>query len=222
MKPIPEEIRDKIRPGLTVVWWGRRSQFEIVEEVSEAIFHNMWIWGSCILFCQIFKPESMYPALAFFIPAIILSSKAINEVAGWLNEIYIVANDEVNSGGRVYKFYGWLEKTRIDEAITSNSPTKAANRPLHFRIWRWITGQDMERVKLYSQNHTFLEGRKMPYAFYRALEQVAGHKASQLDETPPNLQILLFLQQMVAGGLIEKDFAKDAALETVRKHVYGS
>jgi hypothetical protein len=221
MKAIPEEIRNQIRPGLTVVWWGRRSSFEIVEEVSEAIFHNFWIWGACILAYQMFEFDTMFQALGFLIPALLFSGKAINEVAYWLNEIYVVATDEINSGGRVYKFYGWLNKAHIDEAITSNSPTKIAERPFWFRVWRYFTGQGMERVKLHSQNHTFLEGRKMPYAFARAIDQVGGYKSSQLEAMPPDLQAGSLIQQLVFAGLIGKEFARAAATETIRRHVYG-
>jgi hypothetical protein len=222
MKAIPEEFRNQIRPGLTVVWWGRRSSFEIVEEVSEAAFYIYLIWSIYVLVHQLFGIETIYPAIGFLIITIYFSAHAINEMFYWFEEVYIVAADEANGGGRVYKFYGWLYKAYIDEAITSNSPTKICERPFWFRVWKYFTGQGMERVKLHSQNHTFLEGRKMPYAFSRAIDQVSGYKASQIEDAPPDLRVLPFLQQMVASGLIDRQLAETAAKETIRKHVFGT
>lgn len=218
MRQLPEKVQQELRPNLTVVWWGRRSSFEIVEEVSEGIFRNIMIWCGFIMVSQIFSETPLFQIAAVFIGlSLFASAKMFNEILSWINEVHIVAADETNGNGRVYKFFGWLNYRHIEEAITPNSPTKLVERPLFFRLWGWATGQRMERVQLYSQNHTFLEGKKMPYAYSRAINTVGGYKPAKPGDTPQELAILPIIQQLRAAGIIKQDLAQPAAEAIVRR-----
>ena len=209
MKALPDKIQIELRQNLTITWWGRRSQFEIVEEVSEGIYRNLIVWCAFILTAQIFQSTPLlYIFIVFVGISLFASAKMINEILSWNNEIHIVAADESNGNGRVYKFYGWLNKMHIEEAITPNSPTKLVERPWYFRLWGKITGQNMERVKLYSQNHTFLEGRKMPYAYSRAISRVGGYKPQKIEDTPQDLAILPIIQQLRTSGLADQELSE--------------
>lgn len=218
------EVSRHIKTGMKVVWWGRRATFEIVEEVSEAIF-RAWI---AISAGHMIWPESIFGLdvsplgwwITVAIICLLLSNHAIIEIGQWRNEIYIVVKDENIGGGRVYKFTGWIGKRHIDEAITPASPTLTFDQPWYFRAWGWLTGEKMSRITLKSANHTFLDSQKISPRFEDAIVSVRGHAPKNQDVEPSDLASLEEIKQAWENGLIDKRRAKQVAEAIIARAVY--
>lgn len=229
MKQLPEEIAKQIQPRLTVVWWGRRAVYEIVEEISEDAF-RVYIIACIALFIE---PAVTYLAEEFGLTAstywyavavacLVFSNRSFREVMYWLNEIYVVARDDVNGGGRVYKFSGWLNKEHIDEPISPSSPTMLFEQSFFQRVWQWVTGEGMVRISLKSQNHTFIEGRRISPLFSRAIKSMIGARPVNGDTKPAlDLSSMEYLQQAALMGFMTEVAARDAIQVIVARSVYG-
>lgn len=223
MKALPGEISQKLQPNLKVVWWGRRAVYEIVEEFSEAAF-RVWIALSAALW--LFESRTrlgLDPVgfwVAIFIACLLLSNYAIYEFYRWRNEIYIVAMDDVNGGGRVYKFWGWVSKKHIDEPISPNSPTLIFDQGLYYRIWGYLTGEKMCKLSLKSMNHTYLDGERISPRFEKAIQDVRGGTPSK-NETVSELHSLSDIKQALVDNLIDEKFAREATRAIINRKVFG-
>lgn len=221
MNSLPPFVQEKLQPRLKVIWWGHRAVFEVVEEVSEGVFRSYIIFG---IAWNVHRLAHMDGFLYWFSVLILLllgCQKAILEVMMWQNEIYIVARDEVNGGGRIYKFFGWLSKRYIDEAITIQSPTILPEQPWYWRLWGYVTGEQMMKVKLASVNHTYMEGKKISPEFERAIKFIRGYKAPKEDVPVHDLTRLADLKQAMVDGLIDRDTARSAAQILIGRVIYG-
>lgn len=224
MGNLPDEVSRHVGAGLTVVWWGRRATFEIVEEVSEATF-RIWI---AISASYILWPESIFgldvsPAgwwVAVSVVCLLLSHHAIIEIGQWRNEIYIVAKDERSGGGRVYKFTGWINKKHIDESISPAGPTPTFDQPWYFRLWAKWTGENMSRIFLKSANHTFLDSQKISPRFKDAIVRVRGYAPQKQNMEPGDLASLESIKQAWSDNLISKAEAQGAAKTILARVIY--
>lgn len=222
---LPQFVTEKLQPKLKVIWWGRRARYEIVEEFSEAIF-RVWIIVSIAYDIESnlglgnIQPFNYW--LVVFIVCLFAAHHAVVEYYSWRNEVYVVAKDEANGGGRVYKFYGWLSKKHLDEPITPASPTLMYDQFWFYRLWGKLTGEQMVKISLKSMNHTFLDGQRISPQFEKAIQKVRGSKGSAQDEMPPNeLRNLEEIKQAFIDGLIDKKLAENAAETIIRRVVYG-
>lgn len=227
MNQLPIEVQESLQPRLKVIWWGRRAIYEMAEEISEGIFRT-WIILSITWWLESnFRlTEDLFNPVGYWLVAVILcllaAHHALLEVAFWKNEIYVVCLDEQNGGGRVYKFFGWLNKKHIDEPISPASPTVTYDQPWFYRIWGKLTGEQMARISLKSMNHTFLDGQRISPQFEKAIQKIRGGKRVQDDTAPSELKNLQDIQQAVVDGLIPKDFGQEAAQQIVRRAIYGN
>jgi hypothetical protein len=225
MKKLPDHIRNKIRPGLTVRWSGRRAVFEVIEEVSEATF-RIWIVISIGIAVHQLFPDMDITRLAIVIAIICLiaAHRAILELLTWFNEIHVVCADEERDGGRVFKFTGFASQRSFSEPITAAMPTIDVERPWYFRLWGYVTGEKMERVRLYSANHTFLEGRKMHPNFYFALMMVGGSKplksADEHGLTNQDLTDALRIAHLLQQDAIDKQLGREAIRAIVQRAAF--
>lgn len=223
-RKLPEFVTKELQPNVNVIWWGRRATFEVVEEVSEAIF-RYWIIISAASLVRPLDLASLRADWRIWATAlalcILVSRKAFMELVRWQNEIFVVVEDPVNGGGRIYKFWGWQTKRSVDEAITTSSPTILPEKPWFYRLWGWVTGEHMERITLKSVNHTYMDGRKISPRFQGSIKQVRGNKAGK-GESPENLVSLRdihFAEQV--GGWIDHLLASELAKVALVKKIYG-
>lgn len=223
MKQLPPFVQEKMQPRLKVIWSGRRATLEVVAEVSEAIFRTYLLAGfayNVAKYTDLDENGGFYVAIA--IVFLFLVQKAFVEVMMWRNEIYVVARDEVNGGGRIYKFFGWLSKRYIDEAITPQSPTILPEQPWYWRLWGWTTGEQMMKVKLASVNHVFIEGKKISPQFESAIKFIRGYKPPKEDLPATSLANLGYLRDAQMSGLItDQRFLQDAVKAVIMRNVYG-
>jgi hypothetical protein len=221
---IPDHLQNRIRTGLTVRWSGRRAVFEVVEEMSEAIFRSWIVVSAGIMFYDLLPSLRLANLLVVIsLACLIVSHRAIIEMLTWASEIYVICSDDDRDGGRVFKFSGWANRRSFSEPITSNSPTIDVERPWYFRLWGAITGEKMERVRLYSSNHTFLEGRKMNPAFYYTLMTVGGYRPTK--NTSENLSTqdidgALKIVQLIQQGALDKNIGKEAIRAIVHRTAF--
>lgn len=220
MKTLPTWVQKEIRENTTVQWAGRRASFEVVEEISEAAFRVFIVCSIASVLYRSFEIPMWVILLSSFIVSSMLSNKAINEIMLWKNEIYVVVSDDVSSGGKLYKFCGWLNRTYITDAIGPNSPTIASDTSLFYRLWGYLTGEKMERVRLTSQNHTYIEGRKMSPQFRRTIHAISGYKAGQPGQSQANLALVRDIQFAYEHGGIKEQQRNEMTEEILRRAVY--
>ncbi len=220
MKTLPTWVQKEIRENTTVQWAGRRASFEVVEEISEAVFRVFIVCSIASVLYRSFEIPLWGILTAGFIVSMMLSSRAINEILSWQNEIYVVVSDEVTNGGKIYKFFGWLNRTYVTDAIGPNSPTIVSETSLFYRIWGHLTGEKMEKVRLSSQNHTYLEGRKMSPQFRRTIHAMSGYKAGQQGQSQANLALVRDIQFAFEHGGIKEQQRNEMTAEILRRAVY--
>jgi len=203
------------------MWWGRRATFEVVEEISEAVF-RCWIVLSIGLYLESASRLTDWRIWTVAgILCLLASHHAIVEIMEWQNEIYLVAEDPVNGNGRVYKFFGWLTKKHVDEQITTGSPTILPEKPWYFRFWGWLTGEHMERVSLRTVNHVFLEGRKISPRFQGTIKSVRGYKAKAEPVSAGDLASLREIHMARLNGQIDLDLDRAASRAIVTRVAFG-
>lgn len=234
MKRLPEHVKHGINSRYHIIWWGRRAVFEVVEEISQDIFKvsiavnlaNLlapvaeWLLGIFIPNYSL-DPYNYWSAITVL--CIVLAHNSIFEIMRWKNEVYVVVRDQSSGNGRVYKFYGWLNRRMIDEPITERSPSVIQDQSFWQRQWKAITGEDMCRVTLKSQNHgAFLDGRRISSKFVKAINEVSGPKP-EVVETPSYQDLNTFdqLERGVQSELINLDDAREAAKTVLQRTIYG-
>lgn len=220
MKTLPTWVQKEIRENTTVQYCSRRAVYEVIEEISEAIFRVFIVCSIASVLYRSFEIPLWGILLSTLIVSFMACSKAINEVLSWKNEIYVVVSDEVTNGGRIYKFYGWLNRTYATDAIGPNSPTIMAETTLFYRVWGYLTGEKMEKVRLNSQNHTYLEGRKMSPQFRRTIHAMSGYKSNQQTVNPTGLAAIRDIQFALEHGRIREHVANTMTEDLLRRAMY--
>lgn len=223
MKTLPADIQRELQPKLKVIWWGRRAVFEVVKEISNGIFWIYIIAGvgyNAAYYTDLDQSYTYWIAVA--IAALMAFQHAFLEIMAWKNEIYVVARDEVNGNGRVYKFWGWLTKRHIDKSISADWPTILPENAWYYRLWGYCTGEKMSKIKLSHPDHVYLEGRKISPDFERAIKFIRGYKAPKEDLPPTSLSALAYLHEAKVGGLIKDTaFIENAAKKLISSQIYG-
>ena len=95
-RELPERMAAEIQPGLAVHYWCRRAFYEVIEELSDAVWWG-WVIGSAVYgLYQLTEAESILWGFALLVyPA----SHFLLELERWKNEVYVVARDDDNGGG---------------------------------------------------------------------------------------------------------------------------
>lgn len=215
---LPQDIQQRIRPGLAIAWWGRRALYEVVEEVSQGLYRIGVICFVAYQSQSIFGLEVGWKYYtATFLLCLMASHHAIIECFQWYHEVFVVSLDEVNGGGQIDKFWGWLSKRHVPEPITKSSPSIFYEQPWYYRIWGFVTGEQMYRVVLHTINHTFIEGRKISPRFFFAIEAIRGAKPKKQEVDEHDLVMLPEIRMARDAALINKQFAQWAARTLVVK-----
>lgn len=220
MAQLPERMARELQANTTVLWWGRRATFEIVEEVSESTFWSLIVAYLSYEAGEYFEMEWGW-YVATFLVILLIWHHAIKEILQWWNEVYIVVTDNLNGGGRIYKFSGWPNYRYVNEVITQSTPTVSPSSPLLARLWGWITGEKMIKCELRSQNHAYIEGRKIHPNFVSAINRVRGTPKTIEPMTAGNLQNLAVLDQVRMTGLVDFRLARQAAHALVSRVFFG-
>lgn len=221
MRTLPEFVTTRLQPNLNVVYWTHRAVYEVVEEVSEAIFRLIivgWVWWLLIENTSLGLPNVTGVAI---IVSILLANKAIIEILRWKDEFHVVCEDPINSGGRVYKFYGFWNRVVIDEKIDDNSPTITISTPGVARIWGWLTGEKMEKVVLKGRNNTYLDGQKVPPRYAAAIKEVRGTPKVKEDLSPTDLRRGREIVYFRDAGLLDQRIARQAIEALVYNTIFG-
>lgn len=182
----------------------RRHIFEMVEELSDAVFWTLIlclffipagilfdyhrIWGFCLL--------SFFPIAKFFI-----------EVLNWWNEKYIV---EVSPDSEVLrKQWGIINRKEIKDPMKIVSVFK--EEPLHMRLIGAC------RVKVTSASNAYIEGRLVPIAFWEEVDRITSglRKIAKAEATGNvTLDMARMAPEFVAAGLMSDVVARAFIEET--------
>jgi len=220
---LPQNISQQIQPNLKIAWWGRRALFEVVEEVSEAVFRIYMGLAISWSFFGIVK-DYVWPtgyAIAVLVVLLLLSQKAIVECYEWYNEIYVVTYDEANGGGRIHKFWGWLSRKAVNEPITGYSPTIFFDQKWYYRLWGKITGEQMTPTVTRSMSQSFIDGKKISPRFAYTIEKIRGAPAAAKQAQVEEMALTQVIRQALYDDLVDKDYAKKATRTVIDKAVYG-
>lgn len=223
MSTLPNFVQEKLQPRLKVIWWGKRCTYEMVEELSNGLFWQYIVFGTAYNISKYGEFDGWMYWFAVGVIILMASQRALLEVISWNNEIYVVGRDEVNGGGRVYKFWGWPTRRSIDDAITAQSPSISIEDPWYWRLWGWATGEKMSRAKLGSVIHgAYIEGRKISPQFEKSIKFIRGYRPPKEDLPATSLANIGYLQDAKMSGIIrDAKFLEDAARAMISRTVYG-
>lgn len=225
-KQLPDHILKRIA-DLTPYWWGRRAFYEVIEEIGISVYRvywvlviawNLWSW-------EWIKVDWLTYSVIVGIFVIIAANKATMELIRWNKEIYVVAYNETNGGGKVFKFHGIFKDGVKADAITPTAPVPVEGwrneiEGSFYKLWGWLTGERMTRVTLQSQNHVYLSGDRVSPQFVLAIERIQGApKPNQEGEAPlAGLRDLGYAKQV---GLLDEYMAGQFAQALARRTING-
>lgn len=232
MRQMPEKVR-KATQGQRVVYWGRRKVFEMVEEASDSLIKAFLItlmFGSASVMLDLYDRRPIVNPygwwIVWFIVMLFVLKRFIKEYFEWKYEIYAVSSDD-QGGGRIYQwktpFDGWFEESYFPEPITKTSPNVSQKRGLLYKIWGWLTGEQMCNANIKSANNIEIKGKKVDPKFVRVIEeiQMGLHNDGNQPTSLLDLRSGREIERMIEAGLIEIGLGKQAAETIVRRQVWG-
>lgn len=179
---LPEKFQ--IQEGLIPEYVTRRKFYEVIEEFGRMATWEVVLWSYAILWWNAplwFWLVVSLITLGIFLPFYI-------ELEKWASEIYVVANDPNNIGGKVYRFKGIFNYSRIETPITVNAPIPTIDEyenNIAYWFWKTTTGSRMQKVTLKSDTgYLMLSGTRMPPEFVKAIERVRGTSPNKKDVPP--------------------------------------
>lgn len=176
----------------------RRHIFEIVEELSDAMFWTMILCGFFISAGILLSYHRLWILAAFSIYPV---TRLFIETLGWWNELYII--EEGPDTAMLRKHWGIIKKRRISDPLKNVS--LFSEQSLHMRILGAC------RIKVSSATNVFIEGRLVPIEFLQKLDRIiSGHKRTIEDEPTGNvtLDIARLLPHFVEANLVDPMIAK--------------
>lgn len=224
MKRLPDSIKNKLQPNTRAVYWGRRVGFENVPEagaIAKKFYFGLFIGYHMSHMLEIERPSYW---VGVFLAILWVCHKEIVGIIEWWHEIYVVVQDDANNSGRVYRFWGWLKKRSMNEAITPSSPLMIEERLIWYDVWAKLTGEKMVRLRLWSQNspNVFLDARRVHPDFGAKISEVRGKVYSPgggVGETP--FRAVYDIEFARSVGNIDDDLARATTTHLVKKQVYG-
>ena len=152
MRRIPEKYIKRIPEGLIIEWAGRRKFYEVVEEVTDAVWYILcFLWLVRILnYFEVIDTSSWQIQLGIAIVVLLVSLPAWLEIERWLSEYHIVARHSDRDGGVIYKFDGILNPSMnpINISPTMDMDISIYKNNFLYTLWVWFTNNRMERVTL--------------------------------------------------------------------------
>lgn len=213
-----EKVKQEVSENLTIEWMGRRSITEIVEEFTDSVF-----WGSFIYFIYTliggFLPVSFAYVVVFLIVATFLPFYI--ELEKWANEWHIVARDDLDGGGVVYKVWGVLSKSKKISSITKMSPSISTYTSFWYILWGYLTGDQMEKVTLTTDTHTHMDGQRISPSYAKAVGRIKQYKGGKaIKDVQPLWQILDGLNRAKTTDLLDPRYASHVAKVMTDRMLY--
>jgi hypothetical protein len=221
----PEWVRKEIPAELAIEYWCRRAFFEVIEELSDMIFwswvivsYTFWLYG-LVDWLPIFVIGSVlviiWPGRHFFF-----------EMNRWRNEIHVVARHDEQAGGMYFKFSGgfsgWNRNQKKDP-ITDRSPSADVKKNSFYRIWGFLTGEQMVRYSLKSDNNQFIDGRKVSPQLDRAVDRVRfATPRKDIMDLPNALQWTREFTRLGALGIWNEEEMRHHIDTVVSQQFYGT
>lgn len=229
MTDLPEYVKQNIMDNQTILTWERRRKYELWEENAYSIWFAiavilMGIDYSCTTRYQITRcdfPVQLWTAILIIL--VYLWWPTVIEHMRWFNEVYVVTQDDQTGNGRFYKFYGIFTKGYIDEPITAQSPTVIPHEHWWYRLWGWITGEKMVRITIKSQNHTYMEARRVSPKLVKSIGLVRSGKVMprSTNSDITNLYDMTRIAMMTNGRWIPESEMSEAMRTTLQRTTYG-
>lgn len=216
---LPAELASKIQPGLAIEWWGRRAFYEVIEELSDSVWWSIVIVSLLYNLYQVTGELRLWFGLIFLIYPF---QGFFFEFLKWKAEVYVVCRNDNQGGGRVYKFSGVLNRKTIDDAVSASGPAATTEEPWNIRLWGRLTGERMQKVHLSSQNNQYVDGRRLPPQFLKAISSVRGAEPVAKEQNlPGTIQAMRELDRARSSGLIPQHEAVAHARALAHRLVWG-
>lgn len=214
---IPEKYLKRIPEGLIIEWAGRRKFYEVVEELTDSIWHIIILfWIARVLnYYEIIDIRNWEVQLAIVLATIILFLPAWLEIESWWAEYHVVLRHSDRDGGVLYRFDGILNPTPQPINISPTmdiTPSEYKNNVFYW-IWKTLTGSRMMRVSIKTApSHFFMNNRRIDPGYMAAIERVqhspAPHRMSKEIPFWANVDGLIRLRNN--GGIDEEHFQEIA------------
>jgi hypothetical protein len=221
-----------------VIWWGRRAFYEVVEELSSALWWSVWlslIVGHIALEAP--KWITWQSTLAIGMIYLYIWYEALIEIEIWRNEIFAVGFDPQTGEGRIYKFFVPVGKSKnrlltkpwnvfsradFDDQITLNSPAPQTDEWWWYRLWGWLTNERMMRLKLTSIVNTYVEGQRVSPELLRAIKYVRSTQPKKQEQSKdPTSYLLHEIRLAKLSGDLTPEKAQMYTLELLERIIYG-
>ena len=220
-----------------MIWWGRRAFYEVVEELSAALWWSVFI-GLIVTHIALEAPKwvTWQSTLAIGLLYIYIWWEALIEIEIWRHEIFAVGFDAQTGEGRIYKFFvpagksktrfftkPWLAFNRdyFEDYITLGSPSPQTSEWWWYRIWGWFTGEKMIRLKLASVTNVYVEGQKVPPELLGAIRYVRATQPKKQEVKGPESYMLQEIRLAKLSGEITPEEARILTLRIFGNVAYG-
>lgn len=223
-KPLPDHVKRYIAPGARIEFWTRRAVFEMVEEFSHSLF-RLYLVGSFALAAAYYDlVDTDWPfALAVLVLGLWVLRVAFFEFKRWQHEIHVVTRNEDMPGGQYLRCKGWLNETPIMEPILLGSPTIIAPRRWFYRLWGWLTGEQMVNITLFGRNEVVLSSHKLDPALTEAINRVQTTRSLESEgEVSPRMKDAAEIAKLVQAGHIPQVEGSAMILSITREVAYYS
>lgn len=141
------------------------------------------------------------------------------DVVKWRRDLYVVTRDTTNLSqkGRIYHIQGdiaidlrgrWKHE---DDPITAIWPSFSTEKPVHFNIWRWLTGEDMEQVLLDDPGHNVqISSKAISPKFRKTISRIQGEtpRDRETHKGPPDVVTAHAIRDAYADDLLNEDEAR--------------
>ena len=218
MKTPPEKALNRIGENEEVTYWSRRSEYEMVEEFAEGFLY-IWIWSLAIW--DISQALTMPSILYGLLFNILFIWTMVYEFIKWKAEIHVVTEYINDKGGSYYKFWGPFNAKYKEIPISGTTPDISASMPFSTRVWRFITGEHLEKVDLSSQGNTYINGRRMSPRLIAAIKSARGSPAEKNEINSDTVQIAREVRRMMKDGTLSKHEARHYARNLIERAVNG-
>ena len=175
---VPQSV--DVGPNEQIVFWCRRALYELVEEFSQGIFFVL-VWTIFIVDLHQILPSATWGLLLNIFPLWYMAKHYLD----WHAEVHVVTEYTADSNGTYYKYFGYFNQGMREIPITRSSPDVSNEMQYRMRIWRWITGEDVEKIVLSSEGNTHISSQRMPRSLRKAIKSVRGRPSPKYREGQP-------------------------------------
>lgn len=221
---VPDWVREKVPHELSIQFWCRRAWFEVVEELSDTV---QWTIVFGVYSYGVYHLFHWYPALIIgtVLTVLWVWRPFFFEYNRWLHEIYVVARNENDKGGMFYKFWGGksgFDRKFMDDPITDRSPSAVGGQNAAERAWGFLTGEQMNKLSLKSDNNQYIEGRRVTPRLKEAIDRVRhAVPHAQMMELDNAIQWTNEFTRLGLMGIWDKDEVRHHIDTVVRQQFYG-